>query len=93
MGVTYLMILTGRHAFEGGETLIDFCTGRGADVLADARSIERPPTLHESDNFLVLILCGSGTVLVHLKEGRCKATWKMEFKLPWREAGPLKSSR
>ena len=20
--------------------------------------------------------------------GRCKATWKREFKLPWREAGP-----
>jgi len=22
-------------------------------------------------------------------EGRYKATWKREFKLPWREAGPL----
>jgi len=22
------------------------------------------------------------------KEGRCKATWKREFKLPWRKAGP-----
>jgi len=22
-------------------------------------------------------------------EGRCKATWKREFKLAWREAGPL----
>ena len=22
------------------------------------------------------------------KEGRRKATWKREFKLPWREAGP-----
>ena len=21
-------------------------------------------------------------------DGRCKATWKREFKLPWREAGP-----
>jgi len=21
-------------------------------------------------------------------EGRCEATWKREFKLPWREAGP-----
>ena len=21
------------------------------------------------------------------QEGRCKATWKREFKLPWREAG------
>ena len=21
-------------------------------------------------------------------EGRCKATWKREIKLPWREAGP-----
>jgi len=24
----------------------------------------------------------------HLPEGRCKATWKREFNLPWREAGP-----
>jgi len=23
-----------------------------------------------------------------LQEGRCKASWKREFKLPWREAGP-----
>ena len=23
-----------------------------------------------------------------VQEGRCKATWKREFKLPWREAGP-----
>ena len=22
-------------------------------------------------------------------EGRCWATWKTEFKLPWRETGPL----
>ena len=22
------------------------------------------------------------------QEGRCQATWKGEFKLPWREAGP-----
>ena len=22
------------------------------------------------------------------EQGRCKATWKMEFKHPWREAGP-----
>ena len=22
------------------------------------------------------------------EKGRCKATWKREFKLPWREAGP-----
>jgi len=25
----------------------------------------------------------------YLEEGRCKATWKSEFKLPWREAGPF----
>ena len=24
---------------------------------------------------------------VPAQEGRCKATWKREFKLPWREAG------
>ena len=23
------------------------------------------------------------------EEGRCKATWKMEFKLSWRKAGPF----
>ena len=23
------------------------------------------------------------------KKGRCKATWKSEYKLPWREAGSL----
>ena len=28
-----------------------------------------------------------------LKEGGCKATWKREFKLPWRKAGLLKSSK
>ena len=27
------------------------------------------------------------------EEGRYKAAWKTEFKLPWRKAGPLKSSR
>ena len=27
------------------------------------------------------------------EEGTYKATWKREFKLPWRHAGPLKSSR
>ena len=26
-----------------------------------------------------------------LEEGRYKATWKKEFKLPWRKAGPLKT--
>jgi hypothetical protein len=26
-------------------------------------------------------------------EGRYKATWDGEFKLPWRKAGPLKSYR
>jgi serine/threonine protein kinase len=35
LGVTLLMLLTGRRAWEGQETLIDFCTGRNADVLAD----------------------------------------------------------
>jgi len=27
-------------------------------------------------------------LLFLLQEGRCKATCKREFKLPWREAGP-----
>ena len=30
-----------------------------------------------------------GRVVPAAQEGRCKATWKKEFKLPWREAGPL----
>ena len=30
---------------------------------------------------------GEGVVRCYV-EGRCKATWKREFKLPWREAGP-----
>ena len=28
-----------------------------------------------------------------VEEGRYKATWNREFKLPWRKAGPLRSSR
>ena len=35
LGVTLLMLLTGRRAWEGQETLIDFCTERNADMLAD----------------------------------------------------------
>ena len=27
------------------------------------------------------------------EEGRYEATWEREFKLPWREAGPPKTSR
>ena len=52
------MVLTGRRAFEGGETLIDFCAGRGADVLADARSVESPKTVDLSEDSLALILRG-----------------------------------
>ena len=29
-----------------------------------------------------------GWLLAPSEEGRCKATWKREFKLPWHEAGP-----
>ena len=28
------------------------------------------------------------TIILHRAEGTCKAVWKREFKLPWREAGP-----
>ena len=35
----------------------------------------------------------SGCGVDEAEEGRYKPTWKMEFKLPWRKAGPLKSSR
>ena len=30
---------------------------------------------------------------LYLQEGKCKATWKREFKLPWRKAGLLTSTR
>ena len=26
--------------------------------------------------------------MAYVSEGGCKDTWKKEFKLPWREAGP-----
>jgi len=42
--------------------------------MARCSSFERLPTQ-----------CGR---CVTCEEGRCKATWKREFKLPWREAGP-----
>ena len=29
-----------------------------------------------------------GLARLRSEEGRCKATWKREFKLLWREAGP-----
>ena len=29
----------------------------------------------------------------NVSEGRCKATWERQFKLPWRKAGLLQSSR
>ena len=39
-------------------------------------------------------LPGVAPQFLHLvEEGRCKATWKSEFKLPWRKAGPLKTFR
>jgi hypothetical protein len=46
------------------------------------------PALH----FCVPLLCikaAHANVVLHL-EGRYKATWKREFKLPWRKAGLLK---
>jgi hypothetical protein len=33
-------------------------------------------------------LCRKARSGFRSREGRCKATWKREFKLPWREAGP-----
>ena len=33
-----------------------------------------------------------GGALILIKEGIYKATWKREFKLPWREDGPPKTS-
>ena len=42
MGVTFLVVFTGRRTFAGGETLIDYCAVRSPDVLADARPVESP---------------------------------------------------
>jgi hypothetical protein len=43
--------------------------------------------LHNPGGLNVRILCGMVTFTPDW-EGRCNATWKNEFKLPWREAGP-----
>ena len=37
---------------------------------------------------LAELLRGPPTSTCVCVQGRCKATWKWEFKLPWREAGP-----
>jgi len=55
----------------------------GADLLAAVLA-----SLLERGEVAVLVerpLAGPA-----LQEGRCKATWKREFKLPWREADPPK---
>ena len=44
LGVTLLMLLTGRREREGRETLVDFCSGRDAEVLADA-GCQWPPNV------------------------------------------------
>ena len=44
LGMTLLMLLTGRREREGRETLVDFCSGRDAEVLADA-GCQWPPNV------------------------------------------------
>jgi len=48
-----------------------------------------------SSRHALAVLKGTGkdAVWERHKEGRCKATWKREVKLPWRKAGLLKSFR
>ena len=35
------------------------------------------------------VIEGWSVAQIGFEEGRCKATWKGGFKVPWREAGPL----
>jgi len=44
LGVTLLMLLTGRPERDGGGTLVNLCTGHNANVLADA-SCQWPPNV------------------------------------------------
>ena len=40
------------------------------------------------ERYLGLPFAGIPLVVHLVLEGRCKATWKRQFKHPWREAGP-----
>jgi serine/threonine protein kinase len=44
LGVTLLMLLTGRRERNGGVTLVNFCMGRNAEVLADT-TCQWPPNV------------------------------------------------
>ena len=64
-------------------------------LAQDSRVLLRNLILRESDSKAVTRLylpqCSLRQARCTLDlfwEGRCKATWKREFKLPWREAGP-----
>ena len=46
----------------------------------------------ELESLLVELEC-LWVVVVPVNEGRYKATWKREVKIPWRKAGLLKLSR
>ena len=54
-------------------------------VLALAFDLLAAPVLAEDEALLALALREGASVC---EEGRCKATWKSEFKLPWRVTGP-----
>ena len=77
--------------------------GRPSTGQGDARQVTRHPSLSLSLSLSlsisiyishVLSLSFSLSLSLSLthththKEGRCEATWKREFQLPWREAGP-----
>jgi hypothetical protein len=46
--------------------------------------VQRDPRVRRK----IAVQTSSGTRKASCYEGRCKATLKREFKLPWREAGP-----
>ena len=59
--------------------------GQRATPVIEARALPGP-TLSTTTLFIQKL--SAQRVNFDLQEGRYKATWKMEFKLSWREAGP-----
>ena len=84
------------HSLQHHRTSLDTLT---SNILHPARhtdptlipSSPHPPSA--SPNSFTLSPLPHFTLLSHQKEGRYKAPWKRKFKLPWRKAGLVNSSR
>ena len=72
-----------------GSCVTQLAEGREAKRVTQTLNPEPQPYEPEANTLILHRVSGTRDGL----EGRCKATWKREFKLPWRKAGPLKSSR